>query len=69
MIKFIEVDIANTESKAFINVSQIVNIGAHHNREYGYISFNSSSANNENYILTKQNYEELKQLIKYCMEN
>ena len=63
MFKFIEVDIANTEAKALINVAQIVNIGKHYNTGNGYISFNSSSCQDENYIQTKQSYEELKLMI------
>lgn len=60
MIKFIEVDIANSESKTLINVSQIVNIGTHYKSGNGYISFNSGGRGDENYIETKQRYEELK---------
>ena len=63
MVNFIEVDIASTDSKTFINVAQIVNIGKHYENGNGYISFNSASAQSENYIQTKQSYEKLKQMI------
>ena len=42
MSKFIEVDIANTNSKTLVNVDQIVNVGRHRSNNTGYISFNSS---------------------------
>lgn len=63
MSKFIEVDIANTDSKAFVNVAQITNVGRFGSDDIGYISFNSSGGVYENSIYTKQNYEELKNLI------
>lgn len=63
MFKFIEVDIANTESKTLVNVSQIVNVGSHYESGFGYIAFNSSGGNSDNYIQTKQCYEELKKMI------
>lgn len=63
MMKFIEVDIAETNSKTLVNVCQIVNIGEHHSSGNGYISFNSSDGGNENFIQTKQNYAELKRMI------
>lgn len=63
MSKFIEVDIANTDSKTLVNVCQIVNVGKYMLDNTGYISFNSSGGNYENNIYTKQNYEELKNLI------
>ena len=63
MNKFIEVDVANTDSKTFVNVDQIVNVGRYKSEDTGYISFNSSCGNYENCIHTKQSYEELKNLI------
>ena len=63
MSKFIEVDIANTDSKTFVNVDQIVNVGRYTSSDTGYISFNSSGGVYENCIHTKQSYEELKNLI------
>ena len=63
MSKFIEVDIANTDSKTLVNVDQIVNVGKHESDNICYISFNSSGGYSENYIHTKQSYEELKNLI------
>lgn len=61
--KFIEVYVANTDSKTFVNVDQIVNVGRYKSDNTGYISFNSSGGNYENCIHTKQSYEELKKLI------
>ena len=63
MSKFIEVDIANTDSKTLVNVDQIVNVGKYMSDNTGYISFNSSGGADENCIHTKQSYEELKNLI------
>ena len=63
MSKFIEVDIANTDSKTLVNIDQIVNVGGYKSDGTGYISFNSSGGNYENCIHTKQSYEELKKLI------
>ena len=63
MFRFIEVDIANTDSKTLVNVAQIVNVGKHYNTGNGYISFNTASCHDENYIQTKQSYEELKKMI------
>ena len=63
MSKFIEVDIANTDSKTLVNIDQIVNVGRYTSEDTGYISFNSSGGNYENCIHTKQSYEELKNLI------
>lgn len=63
MSKFIEVDIANTDSKTLVNVDQIVNVGRYKSEDTGYISFNSSGNQYENYVETKQSYEELKYLI------
>lgn len=63
MSKFIEVDIANTDSKTFVNVDQIVNVGRYKLNSTGYIHFNSSGGAYENCIHTKQSYEELKNLI------
>ena len=63
MSKFIEVDIANTDSKTLVNVDQIVNVGKYKSDGTGYISFNSSGGAYENCIHTKQSYEELKNLI------
>ena len=63
MSKFIEVDIANTDSKTLVNVDQIVNVGRYKSEDIGYISFNSRGGNYENCIHTKQSYEELKNLI------
>lgn len=63
MSKFIEVDIANTDSKTLVNIDQIVNVGRYKSDNTGYISFNSSGGNYENCIHTKQSYEELKNLI------
>ena len=63
MSKFIEVDVANTDSKTLVNVDQIVNVGKYKLDNTGYISFNSSGGNYENCIYTKQSYEELKNLI------
>ena len=63
MRKFIEVDVANTDSKILVNVDQIVNVGRYKSDDNGYISFNSSGGNYENCIQTKQSYEELKNLI------
>lgn len=63
MSKFIEVDIAHTDSKTFVNVDQIVNFGRYKSEDTGYISFNSSGGVYENCIHTKQSYEELKKLI------
>ena len=63
MSKFIEVDIANTDSKTLVNVDQIVNVGGYKSGDTGYISFNSSGGVYENSIHTKQSYEELKKLI------
>ena len=63
MSKFIEVDIANTDSKTLVNVDQIVNVGKYKPDDTGYISFNSSGNQYDNYIQTKQNYEQLKNLI------
>lgn len=63
MSKFIEVDIANTDSKTLVNVDQIVSVGRYRSEDTGYISFNSSGGNYENCIHTKQGYEELKNLI------
>ena len=57
MSKFIEVDIANTDSKT------LVNVGRYKLDNTGYISFNSSGGVYENCIHTKQSYEELKNLI------
>lgn len=62
-MKFIEVDVANTDAKTLVNVAQIVNIGEHYSNGHGYISFNSSGGNAENCIYTKQNYTELKKMI------
>ena len=45
MSKFIEVDIANTDSKTLVNVDQIVNVGKYKSDNTGYISFNSSGVN------------------------
>ena len=63
MSKFIEVDVANTDSKTLVNVYQIVNVGRYKSGDTGYISFNSSGGHYENCIKTKQSYEELKNLI------
>ena len=63
MSKFIEVDIANTDSKTLVNVDQIVNVGRYMEDNNGYIAFNSGGGNYVNYVHTKQNYEELKNLI------
>lgn len=63
MSKFIEVDIANTDSKTLVNVDQIITVGKYYADNTGYISFNSSGSNYENYINTKQSYEDLKNLI------
>jgi len=63
MSKFIEVDVANTDSKTLVNVDQIVNVGRYKSDDTGHISFNSSGSNYENCTHTKQSYEELKNLI------
>ena len=63
MSKFIEVDIANTDSKTLVNVDQIVFVGRYTSSDTGYISFNSSGGVYENCIHTKQSYEYLKNLI------
>ena len=63
MSKFIEVDVANTDSKTLVNVDQIVNVGRYEMNYTGYISFNSSGGVYVNCIKTKQSYEELKSLI------
>ena len=63
MSKFIEVDIANTDSKTLVNVGQVVNVGRYKLDDTGYISFNSSGGAYENCIHTKQSYEDLKNLI------
>lgn len=63
MSKFIEVDIANTDSKTLVNVDHIVNVGRYKSDGTGYIYLNSSGGNYENCIHTKQSYEQLKNLI------
>ena len=63
MCKFIEVDIANTDSKTLVNINQIVNVSRYKMENTGYISFNSSGGHYENCIHTKQSYEDLKNLI------
>ena len=63
MSKFIEVDVANTDSKTLVNIDQIVNVGRYKSEDTGYISFNSSGGQYENCIHMKQGYEELKNLI------
>ena len=68
MSKFIEVDIANTDSKTLVNVDQIVNVGRYKSDNTGYISFNSSGGVYENCIHTKQSYDELKKRIESAME-
>ena len=39
MSKFIEVDIANTDSKTLVNVDQIVNVGKYKSDNTGCINF------------------------------
>lgn len=63
MSKFIEVDVANTDSKTLVNINQIVSVGRYKSEDTGYISFNSSGGNYENCIHTKQSYATLKKLI------
>ncbi|HEM7140894.1 TPA: hypothetical protein U2K51_001939 [Acinetobacter nosocomialis] len=67
MINFIELDVANTDRKVFVNINQIVNVGTHYDNGQGYVAFNTDGFQSENYILTKQSYEEIKELILNCI--